>query len=139
MPDTVRKVDYFSIQVPDKPGQAFSVLSALVSAGIDLLACSGSRCGDQAQIDVVPQHSSLFRAAVKKAGLAFTPRKSGFLVQGKDRPGALAQNLEKLAATKINVTAIDAVTAGEGRWGAIIWVTPEDVANAVKVLRAKTK
>ena len=38
MADTVRKVEYFSLQISDKPGEAFKVLSTLVSAGINLLA-----------------------------------------------------------------------------------------------------
>jgi hypothetical protein len=139
MPDTVRKVDYFSIQVPDKPGQAFKVLSTLVSAGINLLACTGSTSGGRARIDVVPEDTRKFDAAVTKSGLAFTPRKSGFLIRGKDRPGALADNLKTLAAAGVNVTAIDAITAGEGRWGAILWVKPEDVIKAGKLLGATIK
>lgn len=137
MPDTVRRVDYFSIQVPNRPGEAFKVLSTLVSAGINLLACTGYPQGRRAQIDVVPQDSRKFSAAVKKAGLAFTPKKSGFLIQGKDRAGALADNLKTLAEAGVNVTAVDAVSAGQGRWGAIIWVAPQDVARTARLFRKK--
>lgn len=136
MPDKVRKVHYFSIQVPDKPGAAFKVLSSLVSAGINLLACSGSVHGRWARIDVVPDDTRKFGAAAKKAGLAFTPKKNGFLVQGEDRRGALAEHLGKLAQAGINVTAIDAVVAGEGRWAAILWIKAEDVSKSGKVLGA---
>jgi hypothetical protein len=45
--------------------------------------------------------------------------------------------LDKLAAARINVTAIDAVTSGDGRFGAIFWVKPESVARAAKLLGAK--
>ena len=45
MPDTVRKVEYFSVFVPNKPAQAFNVLSTLVSADINLLGCSGVQRG----------------------------------------------------------------------------------------------
>jgi hypothetical protein len=137
MSDTVRKVSYFSIRVPDKPGEAFRVLSTLVSAGINLLACSGSPHGRSAQIDVVPDDTSRFNAAVKKAGLAFTPRKTGFLIQGEDRPGALAENLNRLAEKGINVTTVDAVSAGKGRWGAILWVKADDVSKTGRLLGAK--
>ena len=139
MADTVRKVSYFATRVPDKPGEAFRVLSTLVSAGINLLAVSGFPRGRGAQIDVVPDDTSKFRAAVKKAGLAFKPKTTGFLIQGPDRPGALADNLRKLAEKGINVTTVDAVTAGKGRWGAIVWVEPDDVARAGRLLGAKAK
>jgi hypothetical protein len=42
----------------------------------------------------------------------------------------------KLAEAKINVTAIDAVCAGAGRYGAILWVAPRDVSKAAKLLGA---
>ncbi len=38
--------------------------------------------------------------------------------------GAVAELHRKLAEAKINVTAIDAVCAGAGRYGAILWVAP---------------
>jgi len=137
--DTIRKVDYFSILVPDTPGQTFRVLQTLVSAGINLLACNGFPRGRRAQIDVVPDDSGKFNRAVKKAGLAFAPKKSGFLMQGEDRPGALAEHLNKLAIARINVTAVEALSPGGGRWAAILWVKSADVERAGRVLRAKAK
>jgi hypothetical protein len=139
MRDTVRKVHYFSITVPNRPGQAFRVLATLVSAGINLLGCSGYPRGRRAQIDVVPDDTRKFNAAVKKAELAFSDKKAGFLIQGEDRPGALADNLRQLAEHGVNVTAVDALAAGEGRWGAILWVKPTDVSRAGRLLRASAK
>ena len=48
--------------------------------------------------------------------------------------GAVAETLGRLAAAKINVTAIDAVCAGAGRYGAILWVPQRDVGRAAKAL-----
>ena len=48
---------------------------------------------------------------------------------------ACAGFLGKLAAKKINVTAVDAVSAGAGRYGAILWVKARDVNRAAKTLR----
>lgn len=138
MPDVIRKVEHFSIQVPNTPGKAFGVLSTLVAAGINLLACSGIPRRRGAQIDVVPDDSRRFKTAVKKAGLSFTAHKSGFLIQGRDRPGALSEHLKRLGEERINVTGIDALSAGEGRWGAIIWVDEDAVRKAARVLGAKT-
>jgi hypothetical protein len=137
MPDTVRKVEYFSVFVANKPAQAFNVLSTLVSADINLLGCSGVQRGRRAQIDVVPDNPRRFRQVVKKAGLDFKPEKTGFLIQGKDRPGALAEHLRNLGASEVNVTGIDALSAGKGRWGAIIWVEDSAVRRAARVLAAK--
>jgi hypothetical protein len=136
MPDTVQRVEYFSIEVPDRPGEAFRVLQALVSAGINLLVCNAHKVGERARIDVVPDDAAAFSATAAKAGLAFVATRTGFLIQGEDRPGALAQNLQKLAKAGINVGGIDAMGVGAGRWGAILWVQPEDLARAANALGA---
>jgi predicted amino acid-binding ACT domain protein len=62
--------------------------------------------------------------------------KRGFLVQGDDRVGAVADLLERLGSAKINVTAIDAVSITDGRYGAILWVAPNDVKKAAALLGA---
>lgn len=139
MSDSLRKVDYFSIQVADTPGEAFRVLQVLVSGGINLLACSARQVGRRAQIDVVPEDARRFKLAVAKAGLEFAAKKSGFLIQGEDRPGALAQNLHHLAKAGINVTSVDAMAAGKGRWGAIVWVASKDLDRAERVCAATMK
>ncbi len=54
----------------------------------------------------------------------------------EDRIGVVAEVMAKLAEAKINVTACDAVAAGEGRYGAILWVKPGDAQKAARVLGA---
>jgi len=44
--------------------------------------------------------------------------------------------LKTLAAKDINVTAIDAVSAGAGCYAAILWVNSKDVTKAAKALGA---
>jgi hypothetical protein len=136
MPDTVRRVHYYTTSVVDRPGEAFKVLASMVSGGVNLLACSGTTRGRRAQIDVVPDDTRRFAAAARRAGLAFSEKKSGFLIQGEDRPGALADHLAVLAQGGINVAAVDGLSAGSGRWGAIVWVADRDVRRAGSLLRA---
>jgi hypothetical protein len=137
MSDSVRKVDYFSMAVSDKVGEGLKILSALAESGVNLLAFTGFPRGRRAQVDLIPEDTKKFNGAVKKAGLKMNPKKTGFLVQGDDRPGALVDVLKKLADAGMNVTAMDAVVAGEGHYGAILWVKPENVAKAAKLLGAK--
>jgi hypothetical protein len=119
MSDAVRKVYYFSLSVPDKPGETFKVLAALVSAGVNLLACTGFPRGRRAQIDVVPDDTRKFSAAAKKAGFAFMPKKAGFLIQGEDRPGALASPTRRSTSSQstgsLRVTAAGARSCGSRR------------------------
>ena len=135
---TIRKVDYFYIEAANKPGEAGKVLAAFRDAGVNLLAFSGFPQGRKAQIDFIPENAAAFKAAAKKAGLKLSPRKTGFLVQGEDRTGAIAEIAGKLAAANINITACDGVSAGAGRFGAILWVKGTDVGKAAKVLGAQS-
>jgi hypothetical protein len=136
MADVIRKVSYFAMDVADKPGEAARVLTALSRAGVNLLAFSGFPRGRRAQLDFIPEDVQLFRKALSTAKLEVQSKKTGFLVQGDDRPGAVAEVLQKLADADINVTAVDGVSAGGGRWSAILWVKPQSVNKAAKVLQA---
>lgn len=136
MADEIRRVDYFYVQVPHKPGEGARALGTLRDAGVNLLAFSGFPEGRGAQMDFVPEDSAAFRQAAKKAKWKVTGPKKAFLLGGDDRRGVVADVMQKLADAKINVTAIDAACAGAGRYGAILWVAPRDVARAAKVLGA---
>lgn len=134
MADMIRLVDYFYIEAPDKPGEGARALATLREGGVNLLAFSGFPKGRRAQLDFVPEDPVAFKAAAKRAKWKVVGPKKGFVAQGEDRPGALAEIMEKLAAAKINVTATDGVCAGAGRYGAIFWVKPQDVKKAAKAL-----
>lgn len=136
MADVVRKVAYFAMDVPNRPGEAARVLRALADAGVNLLAFSGFPSGRKSQLDVIPEDIAVFKKATKVANVKTRTQKIGFLIQGEDRKGAVADLLRPLAEKKINVTAIDAVSAGAGRYAAILWVKPKDVNKAAKVLGA---
>jgi len=136
MAEKIRKVDYFYIETANKPGVGAGLLDALRDAGVNLLAFTGFPHGRKAQIDFMPEDTAAFKAAARKTGLRLSPKKTGFMIQGEDRVGAMAEIMAKLAAARINVTAVDAVSAGKGRYGAIFWVKSFDVRKAAKILRA---
>ena len=134
MAETLQRMPYFYIEVGDKPGEGARVLSLLQQEGINLLAFSGFPQGRRAQMDFVPADVPAFKAAVKKAKLKLVGPKTVFLIQGDDKIGAGAELLSKLAEANINVTSVQAVTAGSGLYGALLWVKPRDVNKAAKIL-----
>lgn len=136
MADTIQRIQYFYAEVPDKPGEGSRILRMLKEEGINLLVFSGFPKGRRAQIDLIPADAAALKAAAKKAKLRLVGPKTGFLVQGDDRVGAMADIVGKLAEAKINITAVDAVSAGLGRYGAILWVKPRDVKKATQLLGA---
>lgn len=134
--DNVRKVSYFSIEKPDKPGEGAHLLKALKEAGVNLLAFTAFPTGRKAQMDLIPEDTEALKAAATKMGLSLSEQRIGFLVQGKDRVGAITEMTQKLADAGINITALDAIAAGEGRFGAIFWIGASDVQKAASVLGA---
>jgi prephenate dehydratase len=136
MTDSVRKADYFYVEVANQAGAGAMYLKTLRDAGVNLLAFTGFPAGRKAQIDFIPEDTAAFRAEAKKNKWKLSARKTVFLVQGDDRPGAIHEVIGKLAAAKISMTALDAVTAGAGRYGAMFWVKPGDVAKAARILGA---
>jgi hypothetical protein len=137
MADTVRVVEYFFVMAPQKPGVGAGLLAELRQAGVNLLAFTGFPSGRGAQVDFVPEDPAAFRAVARKAGWKkVTGPKRALMITGEDRPGAVAEVMQKLGDARINVTAIDAVCAGGTRFGAILWVAPRDVTRAARTLGA---
>jgi hypothetical protein len=136
MADTIRLVEYFYITAPNKAGEGARALNTLKEAGVNLLAFSGFPQGRRAQLDFIPADPAAFRQAARQAKWTIVGPKRGFLVQGDDRVGAVAELLERLGAAKINVSAIDALCVADGRYGAIFWVAPKDVKKAAALLGA---
>jgi prephenate dehydratase len=134
---SIRKVDYFAMKVPNRAGEAACWLKELKKQGVNLLAFTGFPSGRASQLDFVPDNTARFLRATKKIGMRAGKKKTGFLVQGKDRVGALGNVMDRLAKAKINVTAVDGVSAGNGNFGAILWVKPKDINRTARTLHAR--
>ena len=132
MADTVRFTDYFYIVTADKPGEGARILQHLKDVGVNLAVVHAFPAGRRTQVDVVPASGEAFKAAAKAAKWKVVGPKKAFVIEGDDRVGALMDYFAKLGDAKINVTATSAITAGAGRFGAILWVKPRDVRRAAK-------
>jgi hypothetical protein len=135
MADTVRGVDYFYVTIPDAPGEGNRLLTAIKDAGVDLRACLAFPVGTgQSQVDLFPEDADALRHAVAAAGLSLSDPKRAFLVDGDDRVGAVADTIGRLGEASINVTAVAAASAGEGRYGMMLWVAHGDYERAAAAL-----
>lgn len=134
---SIRKADYYTMKVSQRPGAGARLLAAMKAAGVNLLAFTGFPAGGGAQVDFVPENGAKFRQVAKKAGLRVSKRKTVFVARGDDRVGALTGILGKLAKANINLVALSAVTAGKRRYGMLFWVKKKDVSRASRVLGAR--
>jgi hypothetical protein len=133
--DNVRKVDYWHVTVADKPGAANEVLQKLAAAKVNLTAyLAFPSAPGKSQLDLIPADAGGFEKAAKAAGVALSPKKSAVLVQGSDRPGAIAEHTKRLASKGINCTAGTAIATPGGGYGFLLWVKPDAVDAATAAL-----
>lgn len=135
MADEIKRIDYYYVTIADKPGEGACILTALHLAGVNLIGISGFPHGARrAQVDLIPEDSAAFTKAARSAGLKLSKKKSGFLIQGEDRSGAVAEIFGKLAQANINATSVQVFCAGAGRYGGMLWVKSQDLRKAAKAL-----
>ncbi len=134
MADKAKRVDYYSIEIPDQPGEAFRILAKFKESGVNFLSITGFRTSvGKGQISLMPENGESFLKAAKTVGVTVGAAKKAFLVQGSDRVGAAAETFKKLADAKINMRAYNAGSS-QGNFGLVIWVAAEDVDVAAKAL-----
>jgi hypothetical protein len=129
------KLEYYSVVVSNKPGNGEQVLGALKEAGVNFVAIWGYPVGNgKSKIDLVAEDTAGLKQAAKKLKIELGKKQTAFHITGEDHPGAVAEVLAKLAAKEINVSAVQALCAGNGRFGALVQVAPDDVKKATKAL-----
>jgi len=135
MSDRISAVEYYYATVGNEPGEGRRLLEHLSEKGVNLLAFTAFPVdGGRTQLDFVPAEVKRLQAAAQDAGIELTGPKHAFLLQGNDRVGALHQHHLTLANAGINVHAANGVVDGTGRFGYVLWVSPEEFGNAAAVL-----
>ena len=133
MADLIRTTQYYKVQIADKPGTLAGALAPLREAGVNLLAVHAFPRSRRTQVDVVPEDVTAFKDVAKAHKIKIQGPKMCLLMEGDDRPGALEDLVDRLGSAKINMIAVTGLAAGQGRFGAILWVKPGDVKKAAKV------
>ena len=138
MASEILQMDYRYIILDDEPSAAAAAMHTLQESGIELLAFSEFPHGPgKAQMNLLARDSESLTRIAAHMGLNLSREKTGFLIRGDDSPGtAVADVLGRLAAAHIRVISLQAVSAGAGRFGALLWVRAADVEEASKALAA---
>ena len=135
MDDRVLIIDCFYVTLRDRPGEGYRLLEHLSERGVSLRAFTAIPVGeDQTQICLVTRGAEELQLAAKDADVLLTGPKQAFLIQGQDRVGALHAYHQTLANAGVNVFASSGVTAGDGKFGFVLWVEPEDFDKAFDAL-----
>lgn len=135
MPHTIRRVEYFHTMVADRPGEALTFLKGLADLGINLLGFTAIPAGPaHTRLTIFPDDPGRLKAQSHWSGFSLEGPHEAFLVQGEDIPGALVRIHEQLTGQGISVVLATGVSAGEGRFGYLIHVHPNDQDRAAAAL-----
>jgi hypothetical protein len=132
---TIRRVEYFYVNVRDQPGEAYKLLSLFAARGINLLAFTAVPTGDaRAQLTIFPDDPQRLRTEARNAALALDGPYHALLVQGDDELGALTEVHRQLYEAGVNVYAASGVADGRHGFGYLIYIRPDDFERAAHAL-----
>ena len=86
------------------------------------------------QLVLFPESVEQLARAAERNGVVLTGPHGAFLIQGDDRMGALVELHRQLTDANVNVYASDGVSGGQGRYGYVLYVRPEEYEAAATVL-----
>jgi hypothetical protein len=135
MADLVQRIEYYYVEVPNRAGAAAEVFNVLKTRSVNLVAFNGFPTSDgRAQLVLVPSGGEGLVTVARETGIKLVGPKVAFLISDWEYLGAVADILSKLGEAGINVTAMQAIAGGDWRYSAIIWIKPQDIDKAAKVL-----
>ena len=138
MAQLIRKVEYFCVNVADRPGEAYRLLARCQRRNINLLAVNVFSCAPgESQLDFFPEKPAELIEAAKEMNTDLIGPKVAFLVQGEDRVGALADIYRMFHDANVNIHAANGACDGEGHYSYILWVRGPDIEAAEKALGIK--
>lgn len=132
---TAKRVAYFKAKIEDKPGALLALAEDLKEKKLDLIALKGVGQAGQGEILVIAKSPDKLREAWKASG-ALVEEGTVFFLSGTDTTGALVTSLDAIAKAGVNIVATEALAVG-GKFGAILWVGPEDLDKTAQALGAK--
>jgi hypothetical protein len=125
------KTKQFTIAVDNHPGAVAALAKTLGNAKVNILALLGAAQGTGGTVQLVVDNPRLAKKALDAARVSYqeTPAEQYDL---PNKPGALANYLEKLQAKGVNLNSIHATAAKGGRTAVVVY-TVDAAAKAATV------
>jgi len=122
------KTKQFTITIDNQPGAVARIAKTLGDAKVNILSLLGTAQGAAGIVQLIAEDARRAKKALDNARISYqeTPAETYDL---PNKPGALAEILDKLAAKGVNLNSIHA-TAAKGGKKAVIVYTAEVAAKA---------
>jgi hypothetical protein len=122
------KTKQFTIAIDNQPGAVAHIVKTLGEAKVNILSLLGTAQGTAGTVQLIAEDPRRAKKVLDGGRISYqeTPAE---IYDLPNKPGALAQVLDKLAAKGVNLNSIHA-TAAKGGKKAVIVYTAEVVAKA---------
>jgi hypothetical protein len=125
------KTKQFTITIENRSGAVAEIARTLGSAKVNILALLGTAQGTTGTVELVVEDARRARKALDEAKLTFKET-TAEEYELPNKPGALAEYLDKLAAKGVNLNSICATAAKGGKKAVVVYTiaASEKVASA---------
>jgi hypothetical protein len=125
------KTKQFTISIENRPGTVAGIARTLGSAKVNILALLGTAQGTTGTVELVVEDTRRAKKAMDEAGLTYKET-TAEEYELPNKPGALAECLDKLAAKGVNLNSICATASKGGRKAVVVYTVAaeEKVAAA---------
>jgi len=118
----------FTIAVQNQPGTVAGISRILGNAKVNILSLLATAQGTAGTLQLVAEDAKRARKALDEAGLTYQETDAE-QYELPNKPGALAQYLDRLAAKGVNLNSVHA-TASKGGKKAVVVYTVETAGKA---------
>jgi len=126
------KTKQFTISLENRPGALAEVARTLGNAKVNILALLGTAQGTGGSVELVVEDARRARKALNDARLTYKET-TAEEYELPNKPGALAESLDKLAAKGVNLKSICATASKGGKKAVLVYTVAaaeEKVATA---------
>ena|SRR5207248_8995686 len=115
------KTKQFTISIENRPGAVAEIARTLGNAKVNILSLLGTAQGTTGRVELVVEDARRAKKALDEAKISYQETNAEEY-ELSNKPGALAECLDKLAAKGVNLNSICA-TAGKGGKKAVLVYT----------------
>lgn len=124
------KTTHLTLSLESKPGVLAKLARTLAAAGVNITAVWTSDTAGRGKVRLLVSDPARARDALKAAKYRFA-EEPALTLTVPNRPGALAEVAEKLAAGKVNIKCAYATTTEGGQATAVLVVANPDKAQSL--------
>jgi hypothetical protein len=123
------KTKEFTITIDNRPGSVAEIARALGAAKVNILALLATSQGATGTVQLIAEDAKRAKRALDEAKFSYR-ESTAEEYELPNKPGALAQHLDKLAAKGINLNSIHATASKGGRKAVVVYAAEAEVKTA---------